>query len=419
MTGLPVLVSTECRMAVRTRLVRAACVGALLLGIGIGNVEGTGAAMSAYATGEAACQYLAIVAAIWSGLAALRDTAQRVDVLIFTKPQPPERLALARYLGVAFTFLLILVAWFVGAMIGRLIGSGSVAGFAAYPLQFIRSAGVLFFATGAAFALALLGQSPIAGGLVGLMFVAAIGGKAFLPKAAFPWYAQNQAGFCAITVFLLGLALWFSRRSLRGDQPTSTAVRAAVPVSLAVACVLIGTELRAGHDPMVREDPRLLRFGAQTIAMQKRTPGFLLPGPGGKMVDLTRHEGKILVVSLFTPQDADSGVLLAELERIRKQYGDRGVQPVAICLSEDAGAPATFAAGERLSYPVVHDWGTHNAPQATERSPMALAYLADRLPLTVVTDRRHRVRFKLDGTDAYSRRSLDPLLTMRLKAEPE
>lgn len=419
MTGIPVLVSTECRMAARTRLVRVAVVVVFLLGIGIGNVEGTGAAMSAYATGEAACQYLAIVAAIWSGLAALRDTAQRVDVLIFTKPQPPERLAFARYAGVVFTAALLLVALFVGAMVGRLIGSGSLAGYAAYPLQFGRAALVLFFSTGAGFALALLGQSPIAGGLVGLMFVAAIGGKAFLPKAAFPWYAQNQAGFTAVTVFLLGIALWFGRRSLRGDRPASTAVRVLVPVSLAVACIAFGKELKAGHDPMVREDPRLLRFAAQTIAMQKRTPGFLLPGPQGNTVDLTRNQGKILVISLFSPQDADSGVLLAELERVRKQYGDRGVQPIAICLSEDAGAPATFAAGERLSYPVVHDWGTHNAPQATERSPMALAYLADRLPLTVVTDRRHRVRFKLDGTDAYSRRSLDPLLSMRLKAEPE
>jgi hypothetical protein len=413
------LVSTELRMGLRSRFFRLACVLMAALGFPIGQGEGPGTAMAAWATGESACQYLAIAAAIWCGYGALRDTASRADVIILTKPQPLERLALARYVGLYGQVLLVAACLFAGAVVGRLTTGGSPTGLGAFVLQYGRAAAVLFFATASSFGLALLGGSPIAGGLIGLVMVAAMGGKAFLPKLAIPWYTQNLGGFAAIGALILGLALWFSRKSLRGDRPAAIPIRMAVPIAAAAAVLSFANLLRTGHDPMVHEDQGLVRMSQQTVAAGTRAPGFLLPGNDNRAVSLSERYGKVLVVALFSPSDADSGILLTELERVRKEYGAKGVEPVAICLSEDSGAPATFAAGESLGFPVVHDWGTHNAPESTERSPMAQAYLADRLPKVVITDRRHRVRAQLDGTQAYSSTNLDEFVGKRLEEEPE
>ena len=419
MTDRLALVATELRMGLRSRFFRLACLLSLAAGVPMGQGEGPGTAMAAYATGEAACQYLAMAAAIWCGYGALRDTASRADVIILTKPQPLERLALARYAGLLGQILIVAACLFVGASIGRLGTGGSPAGLGAFVLQYGRAAAVLFFATASSFGLALLGSSPIAGGLVGLILVAAMGGKAFLPKAAIPWYSQNLLGFAAAGAFLLFVSLWFSRKTLRGDRAAAVLVRMAVPVALCAAVLSFTHVLRTGHDPMVHEDQGLVRMSQQTVNLGGRTPGFLLPDGNNRGVTLSERTGKIVVLALFSPADADSGLLLSQLERVRKEFGSKGVEPVAICLSEDAGAPATFAAGETLGFPVVHDWGTHNAPQATERSPMAQAYLADRLPKVVITDRRHRVRVQLDGNQAYSSKNLDEFVGKRLEEEPE
>lgn len=419
MIPLRYLVATELRMGVRTRLFRIACLVAVGLGWATGSLEGTGAAMSAYTIGEAACHYLGILATVWSALGAVRDSAQRADVIVYTKPQPPERLAFARYCGLLGPLLLLLAALFLGAMLGRFVTGWSLLGYGAYGLQYLRAAAVVFFASGAAYTLALLGQSMVSGALVGLALVVAIAGRAFLAKVYFPWYGQNQPAFAMLTLFLLCVGLWFGRRRLRGQRPAAATLRWGAAVSLALTVGLFGRLLRTGHDPMSREDPGLLRMATQTVAVDRRTPGFLLPDQKGRPTALSQFPGKILLVALWSPQETDSAQLLATLAAIHREYGGRGVQPVAICLSEDASAPATFAAGEDLPFPVVHDWGTHNAPQAAERSPMALAYLADHLPTLVVTDRRHRVRAKLDGAQTYSRRDLDRLLEIRLAAEPE
>ena len=63
----------------------------------------------------------------------------------------------------------------------------------------------------------------------------------------------------------------------------------------------------------------------------------------------------------------------AQMQAMYEKYGKRGVQPVAVCLSQDLGAAATFARGERLDYPVVTDWGTHNSDNVQEMSPVATA----------------------------------------------
>jgi len=85
---------------------------AFLLGLSTGSAPGKGAALSAYATGESAWQYLGFFTVIWMSLAAARESHLRTDILIFSKPQPTERLVFSRFAGYYFHILLILARQF-------------------------------------------------------------------------------------------------------------------------------------------------------------------------------------------------------------------------------------------------------------------------------------------------------------------
>ncbi len=165
--------------------------------------------------------------------------------------------------------------------------------------------------------------------------------------------------------------------------------------------------------------PGMELLSEQTVTVGMRAPGFLLPGQDGKPVSLSQFPGRIMIVALWNARDSESVFLLARLREIKEKYGSRGAQPVAICLCEDSGAATTFALGESLPYPVVTDWGTHNAAKPFEMSPMATAYDCDNLPKLVVTDRRRRVMKILQGTDAYDGPELENAVKERLAAEPD
>ena len=101
------LTRAELRMGLRAAAFRLAVAGTFLLGWAAGGAPGRGVSSSAYGTAEAAWQYLGFVTVIWMSLAAVRDTVLRTDILVYSKPQPTERLVLAKFLGAFLQLLLI------------------------------------------------------------------------------------------------------------------------------------------------------------------------------------------------------------------------------------------------------------------------------------------------------------------------
>lgn len=419
--NLPLIALTraELRMGLRTALFRVAAAAMFLAGWGTGGAPGRGVAASAYGTAEAAWQYLGFVAVIWMALAAVRDTALRTDILVYSKPQPTERLVLSKFLGAFLQLLLLLLAMFLGAILSRLYVAGNLSGFSAYLVQYLRVAGVLFFAASGSYCLALLFDSPVAGALVGLYWAVMLGGREFLGKVYYPAYSQNLGGYLLLGLFLLSCALWFYRRQRRGATPVALWVPICAPLSLLLGGCTLWTVVRDGHDPTLRMHPFMERMAVQDMVEGERAPGILLPDQNGRLVQLSDFPDKILLVALWSPSDPESATLLAHLNDLHARYGAQGVQPVAICLSQDVGAGATFARGERLTYPIVSDWGTYNIPRGLEISPLADAYRAQILPQVVVTDRRRRVRESLNGTFAYDGPSLEEAIRERLTEEPE
>src|SRR5262249_36586617 len=152
-----------------------------------------------------------------------------------SKPQPTERLVLARFLSDYAQVLLALLALFVGAALSRLLAYGSAVGIAAYGFQFGRAAMILFFACSLSFSLALLANTVVVGALAGLYWVLTLAGKSFLAKLFFPAYTQNLPFYVLLGVALIATAQAFHRPKRRGGRPISVWVRYAAPFALLMA----------------------------------------------------------------------------------------------------------------------------------------------------------------------------------------
>lgn len=412
------LTRMELRMGWRTTAFRVASLVALLFGYANGEAPGAGVGLSAYGTGEAAWRYLGMVAVFWMSLAAVRETTMRTDVLISSKPQPNERLALTKFVGAFAQVEMILASMFLGAILGRVFTGGSLLGFPVYLLQFVRVTGILFFASATSFSLALLFDSPIAGSLISLYWIMTLAAKPFLAKFYFPSYTQNIPSFVALGAALLCLVFWLHRRKRRGATPPALWVRIGALLLLFLTATGFRSVIVYGHDPQAIRHPVMDQITQQDADLGTHAPGFLLPDQHGNVLGLTDFEGKILVIALWSPHDPDSVLLLDRLNQMQATYGSRGVQPIAVCLGEDTGAAATFGIGEAARYPVLEDWGTYNAPVRSEISPVANAYRTSLPPKLFVTDRRRTIKAILAGSECYEGPALETDIRQRLEAEP-
>jgi len=418
LTSILSLSIMEWKIGWRTLMFRLIVSAVALYGFSIGGEPGRGVALSAYSTAEAACLYLGFGAIVWMSLVAVRETTLRTDILVFSKPQPGEWLALSKFVGAYLQLLAFLLAMFIGSMISRMF-AGGLLGFEAYIVQYFRAAAVLFFASTAAYMLALLFDSALAGTTVGLYWLLIQSGKSFLGKFYFPTYSQNLAAYIPLGLALLCATLYFYRKSRRGNRLPAVWVSYGVPVFALIAAWQFWTVIRNGHDPEVWLNPAMERMGDQDAAVGLRAAGFLLPDQNGKLTGLSDFNGKILVIALWSPRDPDSVMLLDRLNEIQARFASQGVQPIAVTICEDTGATATFARGEALRYPVVADWGTYNAPRGTDFSPIATAYRTTTLPTVIITDRRRNVKDILSGIESYDGAGVLSRVQDRLKEEPK
>ncbi len=413
------LARVELKAGLRGGAFRFFAVLAFILGWSTGSAPGDGVGLSAYSAGQAGWLYMGFLTIGWMSVMAVRDFSLRTDILIFSKPQPTERLILSRFLAAFGQALMALAAMFLGAIIGRLYSYGGISGLPAYGLQFARVACVLYFAASLSFSLALLANSSIVGAIAGLIWVTIVAGKEYLAKIFFPSYAQNLLFYMLVSTAILCLCMLFHRRGRRGSAPSAFMVRAALPLSLAAAGAVLWINIRDGYDPAVRTQIVLDEFQQQNAVLNMLAPGFLLPDQNGKLTSLSDFPNSILIIALWSPENQETASMFSLLKMLQSKFAGKNVQPIAICISEDSSAAATFARGEGVSFPVVLDWGTHNAPKTSEMSPLTDAYQADFLPTVVITDRRRRIKRMIKDSKAYDGTEIEQVVNELLAAEPE
>ncbi len=412
------MVRYEWQIGRRSASWRLFVVLSLLYGIGIGHVDGHGAGITAYATGDAGLQVLSLVSIFWMSMLGVRETLLRTRTLLLVKPQPAERFALARFVGGLLQVFSFLVALFVGSALMRLFSGTPIGLLGAYIPQFVRAAMSIVFVSCASFTLALLSDSIIAGMLVCLYVVMTVAGKSWLSKFYDPAPIQNGSTYVAVGIVILCIALSLFARRRRGAAPISPWLAPLALGSLLLAFTGFYTIVSEGHDPHTHSSPPLELMGSQDTYLGVQAAGFLLPDENGQQLSSGTFDGNIKVFALWTPSDTDSGLLLQHLDTLQRKYSSKKVQVVAVCLSTDHSAGPTIAKGEGLSYPVVTDWGTTAVPEKLAMSPIASAYRTTTLPFVVVTNRRGRVVDTERGSSCYDIRFLDAAVAHQVELEP-
>jgi len=127
----------------------------------------------------------------------------------------------------------------------------------------------------------------------------------------------------------------------------------------------------------------LLPSLAGAAAVGDQAPDFALPATAGGNVRLSEHLGEVVVLSFWSSHCAECAAQLAALGELQTTYRSAGLVTLAVSVDDDMLRALQFARAHPARFPLLLD----------RLKGVSRAYGIDRLPTTVLIDRRGRVRF--------------------------
>jgi peroxiredoxin len=121
--------------------------------------------------------------------------------------------------------------------------------------------------------------------------------------------------------------------------------------------------------------------GATTVGDQ--APDFALPASVGGNVRLSEHRGEVVLLTFWSSRCAICATQLAQLGDLQTTYRSAGLVTLAVSVDDDLRRATQFARSHPARFPLLLD----------RRKDVSRAYGIERLPTTVLIDRRGRVRF--------------------------
>jgi len=390
----------------------AAAVGAGAYAWNLGSIAGSTAVVLAAWLGRA----FGAGACLWFAYSALRDQHERSGATLRSKPVDGGYWVLVNWLSGLVVWLSLVALCFLAAALAQLPAAGPTS-LLAHAWGFGRAALTVVIVGTLSFALSRMMRSPLGGIIILFAWFCTMGGLQFVPAYLRPDYAQNRALFLGVAAVVLCVAALLVERFRRGELR-----RPLLPLVTVLVLALVSA---AGGSHAYTATPRLYhdiptiwgRMSEQHLLLGHRVPGFWLPDGRGGTVRTASYPGKVLLIYIFAADDMDAAHGLPALERIHREFGERGVQPIGVCLSPDHGDGVAIARAGGYHFPIGSDITTVKA-SAPPESAVALAYNLQLLPMLVVTDRMHHVRSVLNEPSPDVER-LRQLVTERLAAEPE
>jgi peroxiredoxin len=154
-------------------------------------------------------------------------------------------------------------------------------------------------------------------------------------------------------------------------------MRSGINKRLAACLCLLAAGLLASPAPAVRAAGAPVAGSAGTDA-----PDFALPAAaGGGNVRLSEHRGEVVLLAFWSSQCATCITQLAALDELQQTYRPAGLVTLGVSVEDDISRAARFAAEHPARFPMLLD----------RRKVVSRAYGIDRLPTTVLIDRRGRV----------------------------
>jgi peroxiredoxin len=150
---------------------------------------------------------------------------------------------------------------------------------------------------------------------------------------------------------------------------------------LATLCLVAGPALAAA-EPGTRSGLALAPAAA-LVPGTTTAPDFALPpAAGGSNVRLSEHRGEVVLLAFWSSNCATCVTQLAALEVLEQTYHPAGLVTLAVSVDDDLGRASRFAAAHPARFPLLLD----------RSKAVSRAYGIERLPTTVLIDRRGRVQ---------------------------
>jgi hypothetical protein len=390
---------------------------ALAAAIGVGASES--AALAAYSAQRTLGPWFGFLALFWATAAAARDRWGKTEPLLLTKPTAVEGFVAARFIGTFLATLFGLMLILAAAVAGQAVAAGRLPSLLALLLRLPALLPGLLYLAALGFTLALLLRSPLAaaaGGLYWILVLLAGDNVARVFNVTLP---QNGGIYACAGIALVLLAMLLYRRGDRG-RGRWTATLAGLTAAMFVSAPAIAFSfVSRSHDPPLRFDDLSIAIQAQSARPGERAPGFWLPSQSGEPFGLHRAGDRILMIAFWSPEAPASARALGILEAAEREFGARGLFPVAVCLTEDHSASPFFARVDGHRFPMVTDVGTRWTASLDDTSPVGSAYQLKLLPTIVLTDRQRRVRHVFNQDASLEQVLLWPAIQELLRAEPE
>ena len=131
---------------------------------------------------------------------------------------------------------------------------------------------------------------------------------------------------------------------------------------------------------------------AGEAAVGQLAPDFALPAAVGGNVRLSEHRGEVVVLTFWSSRCALCVTQLETLGDQQTTYRSAGLVTLAVSVDDDLKSATQFAKTHPAHFPLLLD----------RLKGVSRAYRIERLPTTVIIDRRGRVRFlqaDYHGTD--------------------
>jgi peroxiredoxin len=151
----------------------------------------------------------------------------------------------------------------------------------------------------------------------------------------------------------------------------------------ALCLLAVGAQAgQAGQAPAPRAGATALPGEGAPVAQVAIAPDFALPpAAGGSNVRLSEHRGEVVLLAFWSSQCATCVTQLAALDELEQTYRPAGLVTLGISVEDDLARATRFAAAHPARFPLLLD----------RSKAVSRAYGIDRLPTTVLIDRRGRV----------------------------
>jgi thiol-disulfide isomerase/thioredoxin len=132
----------------------------------------------------------------------------------------------------------------------------------------------------------------------------------------------------------------------------------------------------------------LLNFPVYQDAHLQTAPSFALKDLRGKTVRLDNYRGKIVLLNFWATWCAPCQMEMPELQKLQKQYADKGLQILGITYEKEPAAKITRITRKfKLTYPVLLGVKSLSDSYGIEEA----------LPVTVIVDRDGKIRDRIVG----------------------